>query len=251
MVKILSATRLNDGLPVISWEQQVPTGESQFAFEQRMGLKLAAVVGVFIFAWAYSAGWEFWGAAFAGVIVASLLLGGGQAAFKGGFNVAGVHIPGPSGPSEATLAKERELRGIAVMEKEHCRVHVAPPFQDPKQLYLFVERGPSPDKMKQIAVVPIASLQPFVLGTAEEWFGGISHTRGEQPLPNSHVIVNPTLGHGVIQVAESGGAKADITALHGLLTREIIGRLGEMQQRWKERVEEDEEAERKRRGGAG
>ena len=249
MVKVVEASRNADGLPRVSWEQDVPTGELQYGFEQRMALKFAAVVGVFIFAWAYSAGWEFWGAAFAAVIVASLLLGGGQVAFKGGFNVAGVHIPGQSGPSEATLAKERELQAIAMMEKEHCRVEVAPPRMDPKQLYLFVERGPSRDKLQRVATVPLATIQPFELGTAEEWFGDISQGQRhrEQALPNSYVIVNPTLGHGVIGIAESGGSKAGITALHGLLTREIVARLGEMQQRWKERVEEDEEAERRRR----
>jgi len=249
MVKVLHASRNADGLPHVRWEQQVPTGESAYSFGKRIELKIAAVVMVFIFAWAYASGWGLGTSVFIALFVGGLCLGGGQVAFKDGFNWAGVHVPGPSGPSQGTLEQERRDQATAMMEKERCEVMVSPAFQDPKQLFLFVRRGKAEGELEAVAVVPLSSIQPFELGTAEEWYGDISQRQRDQSLPNSFVIVNPTLGHGVIPVAESGGARAGMQALHGLLTREIVMRIGEMEQRWKEKVEEDEE--RRRRGGTG
>jgi len=250
MVKVLEASRNADGLPLVRWEQEVPTGESLYSFQKGIELKIAAVVMVFIFAWAYASGWDFWTAVLIAFLVGGLCLGGGQA-FKGGMNIAGVHVPGPPEPSAATLERERRDRATAMVEKEHGEVMVAPAFQDPKQLYLFVRRGKSPDKMESVAVVPLSGIQPFELGTGEEWFGDVAQAQlaRETGRANSWVIVNPTLGYGVVPVAESGGSKAGMQALHGLLTREIVMRSGEMQQRWKEKVEENEEAER--RSGSG
>jgi hypothetical protein len=251
MVKVLHASRNADGLPHVRWEQQVPTGESVYAAGKRIELKIAAVVMIFIFAWAYASGWHIGVSVFAALMVGGLVLGGGQVAFKEGINLAGVHVPGPRGPSEATLEQERRDRATAIMETERREVMIAPARHDPKQLFMFVHRGKPEGELETVAVVPLSSLQPFELGTAEEWYGDIAQRQRDQSLPNSYVIVNPTLGHGVIAVAESGGSRAGIANLHGVLTREIATRIGEMEQRWKERVEEDEEAERKRRGGSG
>jgi len=250
MVKVLNASRLNDGLPLISWEQEVPTGESLYSVQKGMELKIAAVVMVFVFAWAYASDWGLGGAAFIALMVGGLCLGGGQVAFKGGFNVAGVHVPGPPEPSPGTLEEERRARSTAVLGKEHVEVSVGPAFQDPKHLYLFVKRRASGEETESVAA-PLSSIQPFELGTNEEWFMDVAQVkaRGAGFAPNSWVIVMPTLGHGVIRVAESAGSKAEMQALHGLLTREIVMRVAELEQRWVERVQEDEEAERRRRGG--
>lgn len=104
---------------------------------------------------------------------------------------------------------------------------------------MWVFRGKRRDKLDCIAGVPLASVQTFELGTAEEWFQDLAQAQWRRTVsaPNWWVIVAPTFGYGVVPVAESGGAKAPIAALHGLLTRRFIIEAPEMQQRWKEKLE--------------
>jgi hypothetical protein len=249
MVKLVEDSRSPDGFPRVRWEQDVPTGESVYSVEQSIALKIAAVVMVFIFAWAYAAGWEFWSSLFMALFVGGLCLGGGQA-WKGGFNIAGVHVPGTPEPSAATLERERRARATAVMGTEHCEALVAP-HGETNELYFWVFRGEKPDEMKCMGGAPLADIQAFELGTSEEWFGDLAQAelRRVQSSANWWVIVVPTLGHGVLAVADSGGAKAQIAGLHGLLTKRFVVAAPEMQERWKARLEEAEEA--KRRGGSG
>lgn len=75
MVKLVEDSRSPDGFPRVRWEQDVPTGESVYALEQSITLKIAAVVMVFVFAWAYAAGWDFWSAVLIAFLVGGLCLG--------------------------------------------------------------------------------------------------------------------------------------------------------------------------------
>jgi hypothetical protein len=50
MLKVINQWSNEDGFPVLHWEQMVPTGESLHSAEQGLALKIAAVIGVFVFA---------------------------------------------------------------------------------------------------------------------------------------------------------------------------------------------------------
>ncbi len=88
--------------------------------------------------------------------------------------------------------------------------------------------------MECIAGVLLASIQAFELGTAEEWFMDVAQAqlRRQVSAPNSWVVVAPTMGHGVVRVAKSSGARAGIAALHSLLTRRFVLEAPDIQERW-------------------
>jgi hypothetical protein len=62
MLKVINQWNNEDGFPVLHWEQMVPTGESLHSAEQGLALKIAAVVGVFVFAAVYAASEQLAGA---------------------------------------------------------------------------------------------------------------------------------------------------------------------------------------------
>jgi hypothetical protein len=241
MIRFVANARTHDGFPLLRWEQDIPTGESAHTVEQMLTLKIVAVLMIFVFVAVYSGSGDFWAGALAALIAASFGLAGDKL-FKGGIKVWDVHIPGPElRPGAEQLAAEREqrARATAMLATEQC---AAMAFPDSKsgELLFSVLRGPTADKMEAVGTVPLASLQAFELGTAEEWFMDVAQAQARRvnSAPNSFVIVAPTLGHGVLPVAESGGTRANIAALHGLLLKEFVIAAPEMLDRWKEALEE-------------
>lgn len=236
MVMAVEDRRGPDGFPVVRWEQEVPTGESERSVLAAMEFKIAVVIMIFVFTWVYSSYGEFWSAVFAALIVGGLCVAGDQA-FKGGIRVWDVHIPGPE-PSPYKAEREARERATAILGKEYCEAVVVP-HGETDELYFWVFRGKERSKLDCVGGVPLASLQAFELGTAEEWFLSLAQAnlRRTVSAPNWWVIVAPSLGHGVVPVAESGGAKAPIAALHGLLTRRFVIEAADMQLRWKAKLE--------------
>lgn len=163
----------------------------------------------------------------------------GDKMFKGGVKVWDIHIPGPE-PREGVAEAERRARAMPVLGKQYRRLEVVS-YGDAQELHLCVAHGSDPKAMEWLQWVPLASIQSLELGTADEWFGSLSEAelRRMGSAPNSWVIVAPTLGHGVLRIAESAGSKAGITALHGLLTKRFVVDAPEMLARWKEKLEEE------------
>ncbi len=237
MVKLLDDSHSEEGFPCLRWQQVVPTGESAYVRQLTFELKMAAVVMVFVFVAVYAGSGYFWVAVFASLIVGGMCVAGDKA-FKDGFRVWDVHIKGPE-PAPGAAEAVARARATAIMGTEQCEAVVAP-HRETQELYFWVSRGAKPETMDCIAGVPLSSIHAFELGTAEEWFMDVAQAqlRRQVSAPNWWVIVAPTLGHDVIAVAESGGAKAGIAALHGLLTQRFVLEAPEMQQRWKERLEQ-------------
>jgi hypothetical protein len=237
MVKVTEDSRSEQDFPLLRWEQDVPTGESLHAVEQSMGLKIATVVMVFVFAAVYAASEQMWAGVIAAVVVGGVMLRGDQM-LKSGLTVWGVHVKGPEPPPGAAEA-ERRARATPLFGKEFCKALVLP-HEKTKELFFSVFRGTDPGDGSCVGSVPLDSIQAFELGTAEEWFRDFAQgeLRRMGPTANSWVIVAPTLGHGLLPVAESGGTKAAIAALHGLLTKRFVIAAPEMQERWKEKLEE-------------
>jgi hypothetical protein len=258
MVRLIEDKRV-DGFPSVMWEQDVPTGESVHQVEQWLTLKIVAVIMIFVFTAVYAGGGGFLGGLIAALLVGGLFTGGDRA-FRGGIKVWDVHVPGPPDPSPASIQREQRARAAAVLTKEYGKAMVWP-APETRELRFYILSGPDPQHIsKSSASVPLAAIQSFELGTAEEWFGDLAQAqlRRIEQAPNSWVIVAPTLGEGVLLIAESGGAKAAITALHGLLTKRFVVEAAELQEKWKERLEQEEREARQQasqeerdRSGAG
>ncbi len=236
MVKVIEDSVSPEGFPRVRWEQEVPTGESVHSAEQSIALKIAAVIMVFVFAAVYAASESFWGAVLAGAIVAGMGLSGDKM-FKGGIKVWDVDVPGPPDPSPSAAEREQRARATAILTKQHRGIEVQP--DEKQELRVFVWEGEA-RKRELLAHAPLASIQSLELGTAEEWFMDLAQAqlRRTASAPNSWVIVAPTVGHGVLWIAESAGSKAGIAALHGVLTKRFIVEAPEMQERWRAELEE-------------
>jgi len=239
MVKLVEDGRSAEGFPHLRWEQNVPTGRSLHSAQQSIELKIAAVVMVLVFVAVYAASEQFWTAVIAALVVAGMGLAGDKM-FKGGITVWDVHIKGPE-PSPYAAERERQARATALTETE-CGEAFVLPDEETQELYFWVFRGGKPDRMKCVASVPLSSVQSLEIGTAEEWFMDVAQAEQRRlgSAPNWWVIVAPTLGHGVVPVAESGGAKAVIAALHGLLLKRFVVEAPAMQELWKAKLEEAE-----------
>jgi hypothetical protein len=230
--------------PVVRWEQEVPAGQSLHSAQLSLSLKIAAVIMVFVFVAVYSASEQFWAAVMAALVVGSMGLAGDKM-FKGGARVWDIHIPGPE-PREGVAEEERRARATAMTEKEYAEALVMP---DPEtnELIFFVFRRPKGAKQERYARAPLASLDSFAVGTADEWFGDVAQAqlRQLQSHPNSYVIVGLTIGEGVLAIAESAGSRARIAHLQGILTKRFIVGAREIQERWKEKLEEAKREARK------
>lgn len=238
MIRVTEDALSEEGFPFVYWEQGVPTGKSAYSLQQAAEIKIAAVVMVFVFAAVWSWSEQFWGGVFAALIVGGMCLAGDKM-FRGGVKVWDIHIPGPE-PRD-TAEADRRAKATAILGRQY-RGLVVGPQEGTDELLLWVMHGSDPDSMEWSRWVPLTSVQSLELGTADEWFEGISRAelRRVVSAPNSWVIVAPTLGHGVLWIAESGGAKAGIASLHGLLTKRFVIDAPEILQRWKEELEERE-----------
>ncbi len=242
MVRVLEDMPSADGFPRLSWEQQVPTGQSLHGAEQWMALRISIVVMIFVFAAVYSASESPIGAGMAALAVGGALLAGDQM-FKGGITVWETHIKGPPERSAASMEAERRARATPMMRTEYREAMVLP-HPDGNVLYFHLFRRSEPGgTLEGITGVPLDSIHAFQIGMFDEWFEDVAQAelRRLNAAPNSYVIVAPTLGHGVVLVAESGGARAAIAALHGYLTKRFILDAPEMQLRWRLKLEEAEQ----------
>ena len=244
MLRVTDDALSEEGFPFVYWEHDVPTGQSLHSVQQSMDLKIAAVIMVFVFVFVFVAvyAWseQFWGAVIAAMIVGGMDLGGDRM-LKGGIKVWDEHIPGPPDPPPEAAEAAWRARAMPVLGKQYRGLEVVS-YGDAQQLHLCVAHGSDPKAMEWFQLVPLASIQSLELGTADEWFEGISQVelRRTVSAPNYWVIVAPTLGHGVLWIAELAGSKAGIAALHGLLTKRFVVDAPEMLQRWKEELEERE-----------
>lgn len=236
-MKLLEDARSAEGFPHVRWEQEAPTGQSLHSAEQSLALKIAVVAMVFVLVAVYAASDQIWWAVFAALFVGGALLGGDRM-FKGGITVWDVHIKGPE-PSPGAAEAEQRARATAILTRQQRGIEVQPDEKD--ELRVFVWEGDA-RKREVLAHAPLASIQSLELGTAEEWFMDLAQAqlRRTMSAPNSWVIVAPTLGHGVLWIAELAGSKAGIAALHGVLTKRFIVEAPEMQERWREKLRERE-----------
>lgn len=140
MVMRVDDRRGKDGFPIVRWEQEVPTGQSAYAVEQSVALKIAAVVMVFVFVAVYSGGGGFWVAVIAAMMLGGMMLGGDQM-FKGGITVGDVHIKGPE-PSPYKAEAEQRARATAMITTEYCEALVLPHGKT-NELTFWVFRGPN------------------------------------------------------------------------------------------------------------
>lgn len=218
--------RTENGWPVIEWTSEVPTGKSVYQYDKEMTLKIAVVIGLFAGGLAFFHGEGIGISFFVFLIVMGFALGSGKS-LEGMQLPGGGRVPVTPGPTDAEKRREAIQRATQMMTKATASVSVRPgswPSPSEPPTLLFVSKIHQPPMQEIKFELPFDAVSEFMYGTKEQWYGKISerHATHISQDADTHVIVAPTAGYGVILIAKSGGEKAEIAGLHGMLVATFL-----------------------------
>jgi hypothetical protein len=209
-----------DGFPGVTWEQEVPTGETEYSRTHEMTWKLSLLAGLVVFGAMLGGGWDVGTALGVGVAV-GLVIAAADNLRTMGFNIQGVTIEGRP-KTEAERAVERRSKVTRLYGRERCWAEVR--FDRPNKMLCFVLLRGAGDVGQMIYEVPLLSFDELELSTDQEWFGDIGgrELAQEMRLGSAWVIVAQAGEHGVLLIARSARDKASMAHLHQVLRSDFI-----------------------------
>jgi hypothetical protein len=195
-------------LPVIDWEQDIPTGRNEQHVWQSNQLKVGAIIAIFVVSLSVANGASWGSALFFAAIVLGLCFGGG-AALTG---------KGPD-PAEARHEARRSATPVLERQKKTAELRISP-----EHIWFVVVTRDA--KNKQIAEwgTVYENLEGFEVGSTAEWFGSISNSALDQmnQAANAHLIMAHTRDQGPLLAAQSAHDKWSVARLHGALRQHFI-----------------------------
>jgi hypothetical protein len=211
-----------EGFPGVAWEQEVPTGETEYSRTQELRWRLAVLIGLVVFGAMVGSGSEL-GPSFGVGVVAGLVVAGADSLRSMKFNIQGTTVGGFEKTEYEREAERRwKVTRLYRRERRCAEVH----FVAKSKTLAFVLLTGEPGKAEVIDAVPLLSFAELELSTDQEWFGDIGgrELAQQQQAGSSWVIVAQPEGHGVLLVARSARDKAGMAHLHQVLRAEFIGR---------------------------
>jgi hypothetical protein len=209
-----------DGFPGVTWEQEVPTGETEYSRTQEITWKLSLLIGLLAFGAMLGGGWDLGTALGVGVAV-GLVIAAADNLRTMRFNIQGVTIEGQP-KTEAEREVERRSKVTRLYRRERRWAEVRFDAQN-KLLLLMVLQGAT-DARQVIYEVLLESFEEMELSTDQEWFGDIGGRELAQDMRqgSAWVIVAQAGEHGVLMIARSARDKASMAHLHQVLRSEFI-----------------------------
>jgi hypothetical protein len=101
-----------------------------------------------------------------------------------------------------------------ILAKQYCEAALVK--RGGELMFIWSLKG---KKMKDSFELPYADVSELVVGSFNEWFGGM---KGGKRYHESRVIVMPLRDGRVFRLANHAGAQADVTRLHAMLTMHFI-----------------------------
>jgi hypothetical protein len=218
-----------EGFPGVAWEQEVPTGETEYSRTQELRWRLAILIGLVVFGAMLGAGSDLGTSLGVGVAAAFVVAAAdGLRSMK--FNIQGTTVGGFEKTEHEREAERRwKVTRLYRSERRCAEVHYVPKSKTLAFVLLAGEAG----KAEVIDAVPLLSFAELELSTDQEWFGDIGgrELAQQQQVGSAWVIVEQPEGGGVLLIARSGRDKASMARLHQILRSEFIaaGRRREMQ----------------------
>lgn len=209
-----------DGFPGVTWEQEVPTGETEYTRTQEITWKLSLLIGLLAFGAMLGAGQGFGPALGVGVAV-GLVIAAADSLRSVKLNIQGVSVGGYEKTQAERKVEERSrVTRIYRHERRWAEVH----FDARNKLLLFMVLQGAQDARQVIYEVLFESFDELELSTDHEWFGDIGGRELAQDMRqgSSWVIVAPAGEHGVLMIARSARDKAGMAHLHQVLRSEFI-----------------------------
>jgi hypothetical protein len=221
-----------DGFPGVTWEQEVPTGETEYSRTQELKWKLSLLLGLVVSGGMLGSGSDL-GTALFGGIAAGLVLAAAEGLRSMKFNIQGVAIGGHE-KTEAERENERRWKVTRLYRGERRWAEIR--FEPHTKMLLFVLMHGARDAAHVIYEVPLSSFDELKLDTDQEWFGDIGARELAQQLQvgSAWVIVAPAEEHGVLLIARSGRDKAGMAHLHQVLRADFIGK----RRQWQAKADE-------------
>jgi hypothetical protein len=217
-----------EGFPGVAWEQEVPTGETEYSRTRELSWRLGVLIGLVAFGAMLGSGNDLGPALGVGVVV-GFVVAGADSLRSIKFNIQGTTVGGFE-KTEAEREAERRWKVTRLYRREmRCaEVHFVPK----SKTLAFVLLNGEPGKAEVIDAVPLLSFAELELSTDQEWFGDIGGRELAQQLQvgSTWVIVAQPEGHGVLLIARSGRDKAGMAHLHQVLRTEFcaLGRRREL-----------------------
>jgi hypothetical protein len=215
-----------DGFPGVTWEQEVPSGETQYTRTLELTWKLSLLAGLLAFGAALGAGQELGPALGIGAGV-GLVLAAADGLRSMKFNIHGVTVGGyEKTESERKVLERAKLTRIYRRERRWAEVR----FDARNNLLLFMVLQGANDARQVIYEVLLESFEEMELSTDDVWFGDIGGRELAQDMRqgSAWVIVAPAGEHGVLLIARSARDKASMAHLHQILRTEFIAKRREL-----------------------
>jgi hypothetical protein len=199
----------NNGLPGISWVQEIGTTATKASEHSRLGLNLWAFV-----------------VALAGVF--GLVTSGAEdmffyaivAGFFGLFGLRGVHATYANGGIQYSGLSEQERKDetIPITKREDCEAWVQ--LKDGEPVFHLARGDRLAGPLAVVAQMPLRELGSFEISTHSAWLR--SPTEIDQRR-DWGVIINETASSGVVVIAEWVHAPRWLTELRGMLSKSFDG----------------------------
>jgi hypothetical protein len=211
----------------VTWEQEVPTGETEYTRTQEITWKLAVLGGLVAFGAMLGGGWDLGTALGVGVAV-GVTIAAADSLRSMKFNIQGVTVGGhEKTEAEREVERRSKVTRIYGRERRWAEVHLEP---QSKALFFILMQGVNERTAQVLYEVPLLSFQELKLDTDQEWFGdiGARELANELRVGSAWVIVALAGEHGVLLIARSGRDKASIAHLHQILISDFIGKRREL-----------------------
>lgn len=216
----------DQGFPGVTWEQEVPTGETEYSRTRELQWKLSVLAGLVVFGAMVGSGSEP-GMAVAGGVITAVVLAAAEALRGMKVNVQGVTVGGFE-KTEGEREAEQRWKVTRLYRREGRWAEVQFDLQAKTLMFVLMQGGR--DAAAMISQVPLLSFTELELSTDQEWFGDIGGRELSQQLQvgSAWVIVAQPEGHGVLLIARSARDKASMAHLHQVLRMEFIGKRREL-----------------------